>query len=118
MSEAKQKLVAIDSPRKQPDEQQSGGRRGANEMRVAADIILQLKSLEIADALAQSSLDGHIQSARFLYELAGELEKLAPVEGAHRLRSLASEWAAEPDWLAELREEDAETAGGSREPES
>lgn len=117
MSEAKGKLVVIDSPRNEETGQQAESRRGAGEMRCAADIVLREKSLEIADALAKSSLDGHIQSAKFLYELAGEHERLSPAEGAHKLRSLASEWAAEPEWLAELREEDAETAGGSREPE-
>lgn len=117
MSEAKRKLVVMDSPRKQETEQQPDRIGGASEMRVAADIVLQEKSLEIANALAQSSMDGHIQSARFLYELAEENEKLGPAEGARKLRSLADEWAAEPEWLAELREEDAETAGGSREPE-
>lgn len=117
MSEAERKLVVMDSPRKQEPEQQQNPCGGASEMRVAADIMLREKSLEIADALAKSSMDGHIQSARFLYELAEEHEKLGPAEGAPKLRSLASDWAAEPQWLAELREEDAETTGGSREPE-
>jgi hypothetical protein len=80
-------------------------------------MVLEESSIEIARALARSSMDGHIQSAKFLYELADDHHNLGAAEITRDIRSLASDWTAEPEWLAEMTEEDAETAGGSREPE-
>lgn len=117
MIEAERKFVVMNSPREQETEQQNTNRKGAAEMRLAADMVLEESSIEIARALARSSIEGHIQSARFLYNLAEDREKLNSAEITQTIRSLASDWATEPEWLAEMSEEDAETAGGSHEPE-
>lgn len=117
MNEAERKLVVMNPPREQETEKQNNNSTGAQDMRLAANMVLEESSLEIARALAKSSMDGHIQCARFLYDLAEYHEKLGATELSRTIRSLASEWAAEPEWLAEMSEQDAETTGGSREPE-
>ena len=118
MSEAEGKLVVIHPPRDKETGNQNNQTNGAQDLRLAANLVLEESSLEIARALTRSSMEGHIQSARFLYQLAELHEKQGAVESARSIRSLASEWAAETEWLAELSEEDAEMTGGGREPES
>lgn len=86
-------------------------------MRLAADMILRNECLDIAQSLAKSSKDGHIQSAKFLFDLADEHQKLGTAEITRRLHNLAIDLAAEPEWPGILSEETAETAIGSREPE-
>ncbi len=112
MNESEPKPVAMYLPRTQESKYS-----GAEDLRVAADMVLEESSVEIARALARSSLEGHLQSVKFLYDLAEYHQKLGKGEIARQIRSLAGEWAAEPEWLAEMSEQDAETAGGSREPE-
>ncbi|MDE3187682.1 MAG: hypothetical protein KGM96_09195 [Acidobacteriota bacterium] len=112
MNESEQMPVEMDPPRTQGNKYS-----GAADLRVAADMVLEESSIEIARALARSSLEGHLQSIKFLYDLAEYHEKRGAAELSRTIRSLAGEWAAEPEWLAEMSEQDAETAGGSREPE-
>jgi len=115
MIEEEQKLVD-DSPRAAETGKQAGG-SGAAVLREAACKVLHDHGQEIAEALRKSSAEGHIQSARFLYDLAKLQEELGKTEAARQIRSLANELAAEPEWNAESSEESAEIAGGSREPE-
>ena len=117
MNEAERKLVVMNRPREQETGKPENNCSGAEDLRLAANLVLEESSIEIARALVRSSMDGHIQSVKFLYDLAEYHQKLGAGEIARQIRSLASEWAAEPEWLAEISEQDAETAGGSREPE-
>lgn len=116
MIEEEQKLVVEESPLAAETEKKAVG-SGATVLRKAACKMLHDHGLEIAEALRKSSTQGHIQSAKFLYELAKLQEELGKTESARQIRSLASELAAEPEWDAESSEESAEIAGGRREPE-
>lgn len=91
--------------------------QGAAMMRQAADEVLKDKCMDIAFALANSSMEGHIQSSKFLYDLAVGNQKLGPVEVARQLDSLATRLESEPQWPAALSEDTAETWMGGREPE-
>ncbi|MGA8730906.1 MAG: hypothetical protein WB608_19275, partial [Terracidiphilus sp.] len=75
--EAEQDFVASETQREAEQKKVS---RGAEDLRAAADLVLQELSMEIAKSMAKSSMEGHIQSAKFLYELANENQKLGPVE--------------------------------------
>lgn len=116
MIEAERKRVVMESPRRAETRKKTIG-RGAAELRAAADMFLDAKCIEIAESLAESSLKGHIQSTKFLFALADGHQELDAEEVSGQLRSLATEWAAEPQWIAEMNEQMAETTGGSREPE-
>jgi hypothetical protein len=116
MIEAERKLVVMETPREAETQKKTTG-RGAEMLRQAASMVLEDQSLEIALALADSSIDGHIQCAKFLYDLAKLQEELGKTEVARKTRSLASEWADEPQWTDKPPEEAAETGDGSHEPE-
>ena len=107
--ESQAKLVVMDAPRKQETETESTVGTGAEQMRIAADIVLREKSLDLALALAKSGLEGHIQCAKFLYDLAerygASVQKQAEPSGP----SLAEQWAAEPEWTATGNQTTAET---------
>ncbi len=113
--ESQTKRVEIDSPRKQETKTGSTVGTGAEEMRVAADILLREKSIDLAEALLKSGLDGHIQCARFLYDLAerygASVQKQAEPPGI----SLADQWAAEPQWTEPGSSNSAETDAASRD---
>ncbi len=115
--ETQHKLVVIQSPRNSETEQESPVLNGAEQMRIAADIVLREKSLDIADALADSSLQGHIQCAKFLYDLAERYGAYAQKQAEEQSHSIATQWEAEAEWTQESSEETAETNGGSREAE-
>jgi len=117
MIETEEKPAAVDEAQGQETEKPKPGRSGAGSFREAADRILQENSELIARALAEESKKGHIQSAKFLYDLADENCKLGAVEMIRIARSLAMQWTTEPLWAQEVDEETAETAGGSRELE-
>lgn len=86
--------------------------KGAEEMRLAADNALKQHCLEIAKALVNSSLKGHIQSARFLYFLAEGQQKLEAAQVVETLHSLAIELAQQPEWS-----EPVKPAGNAQEPQ-
>jgi hypothetical protein len=113
--ESQAKLVVIDSPRKQETETESTVGTGAEQMRIAADIVLREKSIDLAIALVKSGLEGHIQCARFLYDLAerygASVQKQAEPSGP----SLADQWAAEPEWTASGNQNTEETSAAVRE---
>jgi hypothetical protein len=93
-------------------------KRGALELREAADMILDRDSVDIAEALGESCKGGHIQSIKFLYDLAELAAQLGECEGASKFRSLALRLAAEPEWPGESPEDDAKVFAVSREPEA
>jgi hypothetical protein len=115
--ETQHELVGIQSPRKSEAEQEPPVLNGAEQMRIAADIVLREKSLDIADALADSSKQGHIQCAKFLYDLAERYGAYDRKQAEEQDESIATRWAAEAEWTRQSSEESAETSGGSREPE-
>ncbi len=90
---------------------------GAAMMREAADEVLREECKKIARALAKSSTEGHIQSSKFLYDLADENQKIAPVETAQPFHSLADELANEPEWTGDRAGETAKEGLGNAEPE-
>lgn len=84
--------------------------KGAAEFRKAADEALARESKNIAESLAESCKKGHIQSMKFLYELAELSSELGESEGARRFRSLAEVLGAELP-------QEAEGAAGNDGPE-
>jgi len=90
---------------------------GARSFRAEADRVLQIDGKDIAEALATEAKKGHIQSAKFLYDLADENCKLGAIEMIRTARSLAMQWTTEPLWAGEVDEAMSELAGGSRELE-
>jgi len=86
-------------------------------MRAAAEVLLRNHCLEIIEELAKSCIEGHIQSSRFLFDLADDNQTLGASETSERLHTLASELEAEPQWRERMSEEVAEAAGGSRAAE-
>lgn len=111
MNETEEKPAAVDEPRGQETENPKLERSGAENLRAEADRVLQSEGKGIAQALAAEAKKGHIQSARFLYDLADENCKLGAVEMIRTARSLAMQWTTEPLWVGEVE-------GGSQEPGS
>jgi signal transduction histidine kinase len=73
---------------------------------------------KIAQSLYDSTLEGHVLSARLLVDLAeGDVEAEEALS-KRPLRSLAEELAAEPQWKGEDEEAMAETCSEPREPVS
>ena len=74
----------------------------------AAGRALQQNSEKITKSLTDRSIEGNIQSARFLLELAEASERLARAEDGSIGPSLALQLAEEPEWGSES------TDGGDR----
>jgi len=64
----------------------------------AAGVALKKNSKKIADSLADNSIKGNIQSARFLLELVEVSEKLEKDEGRRNNPSQALQLAEDPEW--------------------
>ncbi len=92
--EAERELAASETQR---EAQKKKVGSGAEDLRAAADLVLQQHCLEIAESLAKSSKEGHIQSSKLLYELAEENRKFGPVEAAQPYHSMAADFANEPE---------------------
>jgi hypothetical protein len=93
-------------------------RQGARELCQAADMILDEDCLEIAKALSKSGKEGHLQSIKFLYELAKSANESDHDDDDSRSSRQARELAAEPQWQDEDPEEDQEFSAGTQEPDS
>lgn len=91
--------------------------KGAEEMRLAADLVLEEKCIEIARALADSSIKGHIQSARFLYLLAEGRHQLEAAKVVETLQSLAIQLTQQPEWSEPADEDSAHTPDGASQPQ-
>jgi hypothetical protein len=118
MNETEDQTAVVVEPPGKEAEKPKQIRSGAESFRSEADRVLQSDGKKIAEALATEAKKGHIQSAKFLYDLADENCKLGAMEMIRTARSLAMQWTTEPLWIGEVDEAMAETAGGSREPES
>jgi hypothetical protein len=90
---------------------------GAQKLQRAASRALEEDCEKIAAALANSCKEGHIQSIKFVYELASLAEELGHGDGAVKLRNLAKELADQPQWTGEWIEEDAEPTADNLGPE-
>jgi hypothetical protein len=114
MNASKQKLAIVE---KKASDSKPKGRSGAAHMRDAADLVMEQDCLEIAQALSNSSKNGQIQSAKFLYELSEQNEKAGEDSAARKVRSMALELANAPQWTGGWPEEkhngDDETATDS-----
>lgn len=81
---------------------------GAEELRRAANKALATNCEAISKRLTSNSAQGNVQSVKFLYELAQLSEDRGEGEGARKFRSMASKWAAEPQWSRDQCEGDSE----------
>jgi hypothetical protein len=117
MSEVEGNVVAAKSPRGAGTRKKAIG-RGAAKLREAASKALARNSSKIAKSLVDNSVKGHLPSTQLLIKLADGSDEGADAAEALLIRSLAKEWAAEPEWNAGQSEETAETASGSRETEN
>jgi hypothetical protein len=102
MNAAKPKLVLLE---KQASETKPKSKGGAAQMREAADMFMEQDCLEIAEALSKNSKNGQIQSIKFLYELSERNAQSGEGDGAHKFRSIATEWANSPEWKGDSSEE-------------
>jgi hypothetical protein len=114
MNEVERNLVAAKSPRGVGTRKKAIG-RGAAKLREAASKALARNSTKIAKSLVDNSVKGHLPSTQLLIKLADGSNGGGDAAEALLIRSLAKEWAAEPEWNADQGEEAAETASGSRE---
>lgn len=81
-------------------------------MRSAAAKALCEACDRIASGMAKKAEDGDVRSARFLCDLADEDQEISVAQEKQQAkRSLATEWANEPEWTPELWEQTAETFG-------
>lgn len=112
--DAERKLVATETSQDETTTNTENG--GAAMMRQAADLVLRDKCMDIAFALADSSIDGHIQSTKFLYDLADEKQKLGSIEIAERFHSVALDLTNELRLSGKLKLEAAQTAVRDLEP--
>jgi len=105
-----------------------GGLAGARAGKGAPEGVLRLQEAAskalagdiepIARALVESCKKGHIQSIKFVYELAALAEELGQGDGAVKFRNLAKELADQPPWSGRRSEEGAETTDGVLEVEN
>jgi hypothetical protein len=105
-----------------PDEPKVGAeepnRNGAVEMQQAASRTLAEKAQEIVGALLGSALQGHIQSVKFLFQLAQGGQEHAEIEGKPKLRDvLAAEWEADKKWFADMAAKNAKAMASQCKPE-
>jgi hypothetical protein len=99
MVRAGQKQAAESKPRGTGTRKKAGS-RGAAKLSEAAGKALEKNSEQIANSLLQSTLDGNASSAKLLFALA-EGQKNSEAKGMkRRVRSMAVELAAEPEWNA------------------
>ncbi|MGO9437848.1 MAG: hypothetical protein ACLPH3_23170 [Terracidiphilus sp.] len=70
MNETEEESVAVVEPQGKKTEEPDPARNGAQSFRNEACEILQLEGREIVKALAAEAKKGHIQCAKFLYDLA------------------------------------------------
>ncbi|MGB7547921.1 MAG: hypothetical protein WBM14_09235 [Terracidiphilus sp.] len=116
MSEAESKLVVAE-PSHGEAATKAANNRGANALREAANMALEDKSVEIALALANSSVEGHVLSAKFLFLLAAGLSGLGEPQVTRKHRSMAIELSEEAQTSDELNEATREPESADQQPE-
>ena len=83
----------------------------------AASKVVNANSVKIAESLLQSTIKGHVQSARLLLDLAERPLESGGEAVTESARSQAEELAAEPEWTGEADDEDAASDGEGLNPE-
>lgn len=96
MNAAKPKIVAM--KKKATNAPKAKRKRGAAKMREAADKIVGRDCKPIVEALSSNCKKGQMLSAKFLYGLAQLAEASGEGDSAHKMRSIATEWANSPEW--------------------
>ena len=77
-------------------------------MRAAAAHALRKDCDIIASGMAKKAAEGDTRSGRFLCDLANEHKELTAAQQKRVKRSLATEWANEPEWDPDLEKHPAE----------
>jgi hypothetical protein len=99
-SAVRKKTLAVDSQKPETTEEESK-LPGTVTLGRAAGRALRQNSEKITKSLTDRSIEGNIQSARFLLELAEASERLARAEDGSIGPSLALRLAQEPEWGSE-----------------
>ena len=86
------------------------GLYGSDAMRKAAAEALRVHCVAIANKLAEKAAQGNVQCARLLLDLADQEKELNLAQGQRVKRSLATEWANQPEWIAVIEEAKADDA--------
>jgi hypothetical protein len=71
----------------------------------------------VVSAMLESALLGNTNSSRLWVGRSEKAGQLNASENEHPGISIADAWLAEPEWVGESSEAEAEMAAGSREPE-
>jgi hypothetical protein len=90
-----------------------GGECGIDALRAASERFLREKALLIAEMLGQRAVAGDETCMKLLCDLAEEHKELSQAKKKGAKRSLATEWANEPEWTEE--DERAAQAAEGRE---
>lgn len=77
-------------------------------MRTAAANALSKHCKLIASGMAKKAAEGDIRSAQFLCDLANKHKDLTATQQKRVKRSLATEWANEPEWNPDLEKHPAQ----------
>jgi hypothetical protein len=84
---------------------------------ITAEEDLDRKFHDVVSALLENALLANVNCARPLADLLEKARQAGASEKEPPGISLADAWLAEPEWVGESSEAQAETAAGSREPE-
>lgn len=94
-----QNAAAQQAPQPEQTQKNEPRRTGIGEMRDAADLVLNEKCVDIADALTGLATKACVPGVKLLCDLAREKEARGESSpGLKKLRSLANEWVAEQEW--------------------
>jgi hypothetical protein len=93
-------------------------REGAVQMGELADKGLSDESKKLVMQLAERAVNGDKNSLQKLEEFANKTPQGDDAEAKASGLSQATVWEAEPEWMSESSEEEAETSIASREPEN
>lgn len=80
--------------------------------------MVDVNANEIAQSLLDSTLAGHVLSAKLLIDLAEGDADLEDAINKRPLRTLAMDLAAEPEWEGDSLESQAEQARANRKTEA
>ncbi len=84
---------------------------------ITAEEDLYRKFHDVVSRLLENALLANVNCARLLADLSEKAGQVRASEKEPPGISLTDAWLAEPEWVGESSEAQAETAAGSREPE-
>jgi hypothetical protein len=103
-----------------PNEQKATkgiGEEGVSLIGTTAEQELRQDLHEVLSRLLENALLGSVNCTRLLVDLPEKAGQAGASENELPGISIADAWLAEPEWVGESSEAEAETAAGSREPE-